>query len=117
MQTKLSGRYIITDPNIYHGKPTFKGTCIFVEDVLEQVAQGKIWESIIEELKNNITKEAIAEAVQMSYHAFVETFTMNKSGTSGKNLIKYAGSIPLDDLKIMSNFIDYDCRKIDKDEW
>ena len=34
------GRYIVADPEICHGKPTFHGTRIFVADVLEQVAEG-----------------------------------------------------------------------------
>ncbi len=36
-----------------------------------------------------------------------------KNGVHGKSLLKYAGSIPLDDLKIMSEAIENDCRKID----
>lgn len=69
METKLIGRYIVTDPNICHGQPTFRGTRIFVSDVLEQVASGMAWETIIEEWHNSLTKEAIAEAVlKASYH-------------------------------------------------
>jgi len=43
------GRYIIADPEICHGKPTFRGTRIFVDDVLEQIARGMDWEVIIEQ--------------------------------------------------------------------
>jgi len=71
-KTKLIGRYIVTDPNICHGKPTFRGTRIFVADVLEQVANGMVWESIIEEWHGSITKEAIAEAIQLASQAFLE---------------------------------------------
>ncbi|RKZ52272.1 MAG: antitoxin [Candidatus Parabeggiatoa sp. nov. 3] len=67
-KTKLIGRYIVTDPNICHGKPTFRGTRLFVADVLEQVANGMVWESIIEDWHGSITKEAIAEAVQLASH-------------------------------------------------
>ncbi len=63
MSTKLMGRYIVTDPQICHGKPTFRGTRIMVADVLDQVAEGLAWETITEEWHNSITKEAIAEAV------------------------------------------------------
>ena len=59
METKLIGRYIVSDPKICHGKPTFRGTRIFVADVLEQVADGMA----IEEWHNSIKKEAIAEAL------------------------------------------------------
>jgi uncharacterized protein (DUF433 family) len=64
MSRKLVGRYIVTDPNICHGKPTFRGTRVFVSDVLEQVASGMAWETITEEWHNSITEEAIAEAVR-----------------------------------------------------
>ena len=72
MDRKLIGRYIVTDPNICHGKPTFRGTRIFVSDVLEQVASGMAWETIIEEWHNSITEEAIAEAVRLASQAFLE---------------------------------------------
>ena len=71
-KTQFIGRYIVTDPNICHGKPTFRGTRIFVADVLEQVASGMVWESIIEDWHGSITKEAIAEAIQLASQAFLE---------------------------------------------
>ena len=72
MSQKLFGRYIISDPEICHGKPTFRGTRIMVADILEQVADGLDWETIIEEWRGGITKEAIAEAVNLSRKAFLE---------------------------------------------
>ncbi|MCP4361330.1 MAG: DUF433 domain-containing protein [Chloroflexi bacterium] len=71
-KTKILGRYIVADPKICHGKPTFRGTRIFVSDVLEQVASGLAWETIIEEWHNSITKEAIAEAVQLATQALMK---------------------------------------------
>ncbi|MDZ7725700.1 MAG: DUF433 domain-containing protein [candidate division KSB1 bacterium] len=71
MIKKLYGRYIVSDPEICHGKPTFRGTRIIVSDVLEQVAEGLDWETIIEEWRENISKEAIAEAVALSRKAFI----------------------------------------------
>ncbi|HSB12261.1 MAG TPA: DUF433 domain-containing protein [Blastocatellia bacterium] len=61
----LIGRHIVTDPKICHGKPTFRGTRVLVADVLEQVASGIAWETIIEDWNDSITKEAIREAVQL----------------------------------------------------
>ncbi|HEC84920.1 MAG: antitoxin [Candidatus Parabeggiatoa sp. nov. 2] len=72
METQIAGRYIITDPNICHGKPIFRGTRIFVEDVLEQVASGMAWETILEEWHGSITTEAIKEAVQLASRALIE---------------------------------------------
>ncbi len=71
METTIIGRYIVADPKICHGKPTFRGTRIMVSDVLEQVEEGLAWESIIEGWHNSISKEAIAEALTLSRQAFI----------------------------------------------
>ena len=64
--TGASVRYTVVDPEICHGKPTFCGTRIMVSQVLEQVARGMAWDTIIKEWRGSITKDAIAEAVQLS---------------------------------------------------
>ncbi len=71
-EAKILGRYIVADPKICHGKPTFRGTRVFVSDVLEQVASGLAWETIIEEWHDSISKEAIAEAVQLATQALMK---------------------------------------------
>lgn len=70
-ERQILGRYIVADPKICHGKPTFRGTRIMVADVLEQVADGMAWESIAESWGNNISREAIAEAVFLARKAFL----------------------------------------------
>ena len=72
MKRRLVGRYIVTDPKICHGRPTFRGTRILVADVLEQVAGGLAWESIVEEWRGSIGQEAIAEAVRLASETFLE---------------------------------------------
>jgi len=71
MKTKTMGRYIVTDPDICHGEPIFRGTRILVADVLEQVAGGMDWEAIIEEWRGKLTKEAIAEAIRLAREALI----------------------------------------------
>ena len=71
-ESHLMGRYIVTDPRICHGRPTFRGTRVLVADVLEQVASGMAWESTIEEWNGSITKEAIKEAVQLDSQALLK---------------------------------------------
>ena len=71
-QSQVLGRYMVADPNICHGKPTFRGTRILVADVLDQVAAGLAWETIIEEWRGSITQEAIAEAVRLARQALLE---------------------------------------------
>ena len=72
MGAKLMGRYIITDPQICHGKPTFRGTRIMVSQVLEQIASGLAWEAVSQEWRGAVTKDAIAEAVRLASQAFIE---------------------------------------------
>src|SRR5213080_1494164 len=67
---KLLGRHIIADPEICHGKPTFVGTRIMVVQVLKQVAKGMPWDAIIAEWRGAVTREAIAEAVELAQRAF-----------------------------------------------
>lgn len=66
METDSPGRYIIADPAISHGKPTFRGTRILMADVRKQVTNGMAWEAIIEEWCGALSKEAIAEAVRLA---------------------------------------------------
>jgi uncharacterized protein (DUF433 family) len=59
----FNGRYIVTDPGVCHGKPTFRATRILVSDVLEQLASGMAWETVIQEWHGSITREGLAEAL------------------------------------------------------
>lgn len=70
MNQKLLGRYIVANPEICHGKPTFIGTRIMVSQVLKQVESGMAWEAIVDEWQGKIKKEAIAEAVRLASQAF-----------------------------------------------
>jgi len=71
-KTRLMGRHIVADPRVCHGKPVFRGTRILVSDVLEQVASGMAWETIIEEWDNGITEQAIEEAVRLASQALLK---------------------------------------------
>ena len=79
-QSQVLGRYIVADPDICHGKPTFRGTRILVADVLDQVAAGLAWETIIEEWRGSITQEAIAEAVRLARQALLSMWQSMSSG-------------------------------------
>ncbi len=72
MNQKMIGRFIVTDPEVCHGKPTFRGTRIMVWQVLEQVANGMAWETIEEEWRGTVSRDAIAEAVRLASQAFLE---------------------------------------------
>ena len=67
------GRYIIADPLICHGKPTFKGTRIMVWQVLEDVADGRSWDFICNvRWGGRIPMAAIGEAVRLAQHALLD---------------------------------------------
>ncbi|MBI3797593.1 MAG: DUF433 domain-containing protein [Deltaproteobacteria bacterium] len=72
MSVKSVGRSMVIDPEICHGKPTFRGTRIMVAQVLEMVASGMAWETIIEQCHGSISREAIAEAVSLASKVFIE---------------------------------------------
>jgi uncharacterized protein (DUF433 family) len=70
LDKRMIGRYIVADPTICHGRPTFRGTRILVADVLEQVAAGMAWETIENEWRGDVSADAIAEAVRLASQAF-----------------------------------------------
>ena len=71
-QKKNIGKYIVSDPKICHGKLTFKGTRIFVADVLEMVAEGYSWNYIEEQWNGAVTKDAIKEALILSKDSLMQ---------------------------------------------
>ena len=69
---KAFGKYLVADPEICHGKLTFKSTRILVADVLDLVARGYDWKYIVRQCHNRITSEAVAGAVQLAGKAFFD---------------------------------------------
>ena len=69
---KLLGRFIVADPKVCHGQPTFRGTRVFVTDVLDQAARGLDWETIIGQWHGSVTHDAIAEAVHLAAQALLK---------------------------------------------
>jgi uncharacterized protein (DUF433 family) len=72
---KKLGRYLVADPEICHGKPTLLGTRVMVAQVLKQVATGMPWDKITAEWRGTVTKDAIAEAVELAQRTFEENAT------------------------------------------
>ena len=67
------GRFIVADPEICHGKPTFKGTRIMVWQVLEDAAAGRSWDFICNtRWSGKIPLAAVAEAVRLAGEAWQE---------------------------------------------
>jgi hypothetical protein len=71
VRTEL-GRYIVADPEICHGQPTFKGSRIMVWQVLDDVADGRSWEFICHtRWGGRIPLAAVAEAVKLAGAAWL----------------------------------------------
>jgi uncharacterized protein (DUF433 family) len=66
------GQHVVADPETCHGAPTFVGTRIMVDQVLEMVASGTAWDEIIAEYDHTITRAAIAEAIRLARRSFSE---------------------------------------------
>jgi uncharacterized protein (DUF433 family) len=67
------GQFIVADPKVCRGRPTFKGTRITVADVLADVERGLSWEFICYRWGDGkINKEAITEAVQLARRALLD---------------------------------------------
>lgn len=80
------GEYIVADPNICHGKPTFKGTRIMVWQVLEEVADGRPWDFICNQRwGGRIPLGAVAEAVRLAQEALLERYGV----AAGRAVRKY----------------------------
>ena len=69
--SKALGRFVVSDPAVCHGLPTFRGTRVFVSDVLDDVVRGMAWEAITERWHESISKDAIAEAVRLAREALI----------------------------------------------
>jgi hypothetical protein len=71
-----------------------------------------ISDQIIEQL--NI----IPQDLQYQVLEFARNLTKSKiKGIPGKELLRFAGSIPKEDLQLMSEAIKQDCEKVDVNEW
>jgi uncharacterized protein (DUF433 family) len=72
-RTKTLGQFIMSDPKICRGRLAFKGTRVTVADVLDDVERGLSWDFICYRWGDGkITKEAVAEAVQLARRALLD---------------------------------------------
>jgi uncharacterized protein (DUF433 family) len=79
------GQYIVADPEICHGKPTFKGTRIMVWQVLADVADGRSWEFICNtRWGGRIPTAAVTEAVRLAQEALLTLYHQPGHRPSGR---------------------------------
>jgi len=65
------GKYVVADPRICHGKPTYKGSRVMVWQVLEALEDGETWEEIMNAWRGAVTREAIAETIRLARTAML----------------------------------------------
>jgi len=67
------GQYIVADPLVCHGQPTFKGTRIMVWQVLDDVADGRSWDFICNvRWEGRVPLAGVAEAVKLAQAAWLQ---------------------------------------------
>ncbi len=66
------GEFIVADPLICHGKPTYRGTRIMVLQVLEDLARGESIEQIVEAWGGRVSKATILETIRLARGAFLD---------------------------------------------
>jgi hypothetical protein len=85
------GEFIVADPQICHGKPTFKGTRIMVWQVLDDVAEGRSWDFICNtRWGGRIPMQAIGEAIRLSRSALLDKTGKLRDDSSDK-IVAVAG--------------------------
>ncbi|MBL1175517.1 hypothetical protein [Pantanalinema sp. GBBB05] len=72
--------------------------------------------SIIEEVVEQL--KVMPQHLQWQVLEFVQSLVKAEvRGTPGQQLLRFAGSIPSDDLQLMREAIEQDCERVDVDEW
>lgn len=66
------GEYIVADPEICHGKPTFKGTRIMIWQVLDALARGASSEEVVKTWGGRVLPPAIAESVEIARRSLLD---------------------------------------------
>jgi uncharacterized protein (DUF433 family) len=66
------GQYVVADPEVCHGKPTYRGTRIMVWQVLDALARGESVEEIVEAWDGKVSQGAIAETVRLARAALLD---------------------------------------------
>ena len=72
--------------------------------------------SVLTEIEKKVRE--LPENLQRQVLIFVDALKISSTrGKSGRLLLEFAGTIPLEDLKIMDNAIELGCEQVDSNEW
>ena len=67
------GEYVVADPLICHGKPTYKGTRIMVWQILEALADGESVNELVKAWGGRVCKAAVLETIRLAGGALLDT--------------------------------------------
>jgi uncharacterized protein (DUF433 family) len=70
-ERRILGRFIVMDPAVGGGEPTFRGTRLTVREVVEGIAREQHWDALIEQSEGTLSRRAIAEALALCTDAFL----------------------------------------------
>ena len=65
------GRYIVADPTICHGKPTYAGTRIMVWQILEALSAGESVDELVKAWGGRVSRAAVLETIRLSKNALL----------------------------------------------
>ena len=68
-----------------------------------------------EELLQRLAR--LPEEEQQRVLAFVKSLTSSAGGSSGKDLLKFSGTIGHTDLQMIAKAIEEGCERVDRSEW
>ena len=66
------GEYVVADPLICHGKPTYKGTRIMVWQILEALADGESVNELVKAWGGRVCKAAVLETIRLAGGALLD---------------------------------------------
>lgn len=66
------GEYIVADPLVCHGKPTYKGTRIMVWQILEALADGESVNELVKAWGGRVSKAAVLETIRLAGGALLD---------------------------------------------
>jgi uncharacterized protein (DUF433 family) len=96
-ERRILGRFIVMDPSVRGGEPTFRGTQLTVREVVEQIAQEQYWDALIERSEGTLSRRAIAEALALcvdAFHAETERLREREDQTPlslGEHIVMHPG--------------------------
>jgi uncharacterized protein (DUF433 family) len=78
------GEYVVVAPGVCGGRPTFKGTRLEAQVILDLLAAGETPRSLVRSYRHSrLTLKAIQEAVRLAAQAFADCYTNGQRGYEG----------------------------------